>query len=186
MASQFRSGDRTLAALMFRLMVVRSVVSSLAVLMAMVVCQLAHSQGTTTSSSTTTYADGATKSQDTTTTAADGTKLSETETEYDEDGRPTSETQTIFDGKGHPVSEHKKTWVYDDKGRLIYFESSDETYGDGVTGGVKSGYRVRKKYKDDQDTEGTTTSEQEYSSVTGKWRDFDGGGGDVEPSKEPL
>jgi hypothetical protein len=187
MSSQLRSGDcglLTVGSKLARSALVAIV--ALVVVMAIGISRAAFGQGTTTSTTTTTYADGATKSQDTTTTAADGTKLSETETEYDEDGHPTSETQTIYDGKGHPVSEHKKTWVYDDKGRLIYFESSDETHGDGVTGGVKSGYRVRKKYKDDTDTEGTTTSEQEYSSVTGKWRDFDGNDGDVEPSKEPL
>jgi hypothetical protein len=181
MASEARFGGRTLAALMFRSMVACSLFFALAALMAMAFARPALGQGTTT-----TYADGATKSQDTVVTHPDGSKSSETETEYDEGGRPTSETETIYDGTGHPTSEHKKTWVYDDKGRLIYFETSDETYGNGVIGGVKSGYRIRKKYKDDKDTEGTTTSEQEYSSVTGKWRDFDGDGGDVEPSKEPL
>ncbi len=186
MASGFKSGYRTAATSMFRSIVLRSLVFSLAVLIAMVISQPARSQGPTTTTTTTTYADGATKSQDTTTTAADGTKTSETETEYDEDGRPTSETQKTYDQNGKLKSEHHKTWVYDDKGRLLYFESSDESYGDGVIPGVKSGYRVRKKYKDDKDTEGTTTSEQEYSSITGKWRDFDGEGGDTEPSKEPL
>jgi len=185
MASDLRSGDRIFDNSMFRSMAVQGLFFFLAVLMAMASARPALGQGTTTSTTTTTYADGATKSQDTTTSAADGTKISETETEYDEDGRPTSETETIY-SNGKATSEHKKTWVYDDKGRLTYFETSDETYGDGVVPGVKSGYRVRKKYKDDKDTEGTTTQEQEYSSITGKWRDFDGDGGDTEPSKEPL
>jgi hypothetical protein len=167
-------------------MVVRSLFFSLAVLVAMAIVRPARSQGPTTTTTTTSYPDGATQSQDTITTAADGTKLSETQTDYDEDGRPTNETETTYDQYGKVTGQHTKTWVYDGKGRLIYFESSDETYGDGVIPGVKSGYRVRKKYKDDTDTEGTTTSEQEYSSITGKWRDFDGDGGDVEPSKEPL
>lgn len=186
MTSEFRSGDRTLATLIFRSMLVQSLVISLAVLMATVISRPARSQGTTSTTTTTTYPGGATQSEDTIVTHPDGSTSSETQTEYDEDGHPTSETETIYDGSGHPVSKHTKTWVYDDKGRLIYFESSDETYGKGLMPGVKSGYRVRKKYKNDTDTEGTTTSEQVHSSTSGKWRDFDGDGGDTEPSKEPL
>jgi hypothetical protein len=186
MASGIKSGYRAAATSMFRSIVLRSLVISLAVLIAMVISQPARSQGPTTTTQTETYADGATKSQDTTVTRADGTKSSETQTDYDESGRPTNETETTYDQYGKVRQRHTKTWVYDDKGRLIYFESSDSVSGENLVPGSETRYRVRKKYKDDKDTEGTTTQEQEYSSINGKWRDFDSEGGDTEPSMQPL
>jgi hypothetical protein len=194
MVSKIGSGDRILTALKFRSMVMRSVVLSLAVLMAMVLSRPAHGQGTTTTTTTsggtttttTTYPDGTTQSQDTTVTGADGSKFSETHTDYDENGRPISETQKIFDPKGNVVAQHDRTWVYDDKGRLLYFEVINWAAGSGVGYPTRqTKYRIRKKYKDDKDTEGTTTSEEINDGINGTWRDFNSDG-DSEPSMEPL
>src|SRR5208337_1773818 len=166
MVSGFKSGYRTAATSMLRSIILRCLVFSLTVLIAMVISRPALSQGTTTTTTTQTYPDGATQSQDTTVTRADGTKISETQTDYDESGRPTNETETTYDQYGKTTQRHTKTWVYDDKGRLIYFDSSDESFGNGIIPGTKTGYRIRKKYKDDKDKDGTTTQEQEYSSIT--------------------
>ena len=148
-------------------------------------------QSANSDTQTETYASGATKSQETTVTSADGTvKYSTTRTEYDESGRATSETETTYNG-GRSDQTHEKTWVYDAKGRLLYFSSKDTVTGSlgdvrgSANGGVEQVYRVRKKYADDNDTTGTTTSEEVYNSVSGKWHDFDGENGDAEPSMTP-
>jgi len=133
------------------------------------------------------YDNGAVKSQTTTTLGADGkTKVREVRTEYDKDGRPIHESDRSFDG-AKVVERHEQTWVYDDKGRQIYYESDDESRGgSSVMPGIESRHRQRKSYNGDKDTEGTIDSEQVYTSVTGKWRDFDGEGGDTRPTMKPL
>ena len=144
---------------------------------------VAWAQANKTTSEVEKYPDGATKVQDLTTTSPDGTvKISTVRTEYDESGRPLHETETTYSNGGvHRTDD--KTWVYDDKGRLLYFESTDDVVGQP---GILHKYRLRKKYDGDADTTGTTTSEQVYTSVTGKWRDFDGDNGDTAPSMTPL
>jgi hypothetical protein len=189
MASGFNSSHRSAIISMYRSTGLRTLTVLLAMLSAIVISGPARSQTAKTSTQTESYPSGATKSQDTTVTSADGTtKYSETHTEYDESGRPTHETQKTY-RDGSVYQTHDKTWIYDDKGRLIYFESTDTVAGDKVIGGVEQKYRVHKKYKDENDKDGTNTSEETYSSVTGKWRAFDGEGGDTQPSmkaSQPL
>ncbi len=185
MASKVWSSNRTLVVLRFRSMLARSVVLLLAVPIAMVLSRPAHGQGSSTTTSTN-YADGATKSQDTTATRDNGSKSSETHTEYDENGQPTSETQKFYNPDGALSHESEKTWVWDPQKRLVFFQEDDDSYGGTLIPRVTSKYRIRKKYKDDKDTEGTTTQEQVDSSASAGWRDFDSDGGDTEPSTAPA
>jgi hypothetical protein len=134
------------------------------------------------------YDNGAVKTQTTTTTSADGkTKGHEVRTQYDKDGRPTHESDITYEDGVKETQRHERTWVYDDKGRLIYFEATDWTGGNSsVVPGVESKYRIRKSYNGDKDSEGSIESEQTYTSVVPKWRDVDIEGGDTRPDMKPL
>ena len=154
---------------------------------ALVIGTAAWAQTNKTTTDVEKYPDGSIRVQDTKTTSADGkTPTSTVRTEYDESGRPMHETETTFQ-RGITDQTHDRTWVYDDKGRLIYFESIDSVTARPPMGGIVDKYRLRKKYNGDADTTGTTTSEQVYASVTGRWRDFDEESGqDIRPSQLPL
>ena len=151
----------------------------------------ASAQGPKSNTEVEKYPNGAIKSQETTMKSADGTQTLWTiRTDYDEAGRPLNETQTINKPNGGVAlaATHTKTWVYDDQGRLLYFESSDEDVQDvaNFKPGLLTRYRVRRKYSGNDDKTGTPTTEQVYSSITGKWRDFDSDGGDTQPPMAPL
>jgi hypothetical protein len=132
------------------------------------------------------YEDGSIKTQTTTSYAGDGkTKTSEVRTEYDRGGRPLHESHITYRDGVTETQRHERTWVYDDNGRLLYFESSDRTLGTASLPGVETRYRLRKSYDGQKDTTGKTESEEVYSSVAGSWRDFDRDGGDVQPGLAP-
>jgi hypothetical protein len=123
-----------------------------------------------------TYPNGNARSQETTTYGPDGKRITGTvRTEYDEDGRPRNETQTIY--KDSEVQNIEKTWVYDGRGRLIFFSyvnASRSREARPALPGITHKYKKTIKYTDDYDKKGKT-QEEEYSSVNGKWHTIEEG-----------
>ncbi len=145
----------------------------------------ALAQSPTTTTQTTTYPNGAVRSQESTRYGPDGTtKLETVRTEYNEDGQPSRETQTSFkDGFSNQTIE--KTWTYDGQHRLAAFEMENRGGSIEMGGQLVTKYRRTIKYANDKDTKGTV-QEEVYSSATGQWRPFDAEGGDQAPSLEPI
>ena len=122
------------------------------------------------------YSNGNIKSQETTKYGPDGKTVTGTvKTDYDEDGRPTSEIERVY--KQNEVQTLEKTWVYDGQGRLTFFSyenTTRSTESKPMVPGITQKYRRRIKYSDDKDKTGKIT-EEEYSSVDGKWRTIEEG-----------
>lgn len=143
-------------------------------------------QTATDSTSTQKYANGDIKSQTTTTTLPSGTKTHQTKTDYDKSGHPTHEMDTSYRDGTTIVQKIEQTWVYDEKGRLIFYEKRVWTIGNENVGSSETGYRLRKSYDGDKDKEGKVESE-EISDMAGgyQWREFDGESGDSRPDMRP-